>query len=167
MEKKKILFVCLGNICRSPAAEGVMSSLIKKEGLEDSILVDSAGTLGYHIGEEADARMKEHAEKRGYELTSISRKFNPQKDFDEFDYIVTMDNSNYKDIYRLDTDHKHKDKIFKMAKFINRHNVNEVPDPYYEGPEGFEFVLDIIENGCEELLTKVKNEIRQPNKIKN
>ena len=167
MEKTKILFVCLGNICRSPAAEGVMSSLIEKEGMSEFISVDSAGTLGYHIGEGADPRMKVHAEKRGYDLTSISRKFIPKKDFYEFDYIITMDSSNYKDIKKLDSGNKHKDKVFKMAQFIKKHNAAEVPDPYYEGPEGFEYVLDLIEDGCNEILHKVKDEIKQSTKIKN
>jgi len=167
MEKIKILFICLGNICRSPAAEGVMASLIEKEGLSELISVDSAGTLGYHQGESADPRMKVHAEKRGYNLTSISRKFIPQKDFDEFDYIITMDNSNFKDIKKLDSGNKHKDKVFKMAQFIKNYKVSEVPDPYYEGPEGFEYVLDLIEDGCNEILHKVKDEIKQSTKIKN
>jgi len=144
-----------------------MSALIEKEGLSESIRVDSAGTLGYHIGENADPRMKAHAEKRGYNLTSISRKFNPQKDFDEFDYIVTMDNSNYKEIKKNASNNEQKDKIFKMARFIKNHKVDEVPDPYYEGPEGFEYVLDIIEDGCKELLSKVKDEIKQSDKITN
>ena len=165
MKEIKILFVCLGNICRSPAAEGVMSSFIKDEGLDELIAVDSAGTLDYHIGEGADPRMKVHSKKRGYDLTSISRQFDPQKDFDEFDYIVTMDNSNYRSIKKLDTGKIHEDKIFKMAKFIENYKVNEVPDPYYEGPEGFEYVLNLIEDGCRHLLNKVKNEIKQSNKI--
>ena len=160
MKEIKILFVCLGNICRSPAAEGVMSSLISNDGLREFISVDSAGTLSYHQGEAADPRMKAHAEQRGYDLTSISRKFNPKKDFDEFDYIVTMDNSNYREIKKLAVDSEQKNKIFKMANFIKNHKVDEVPDPYYEGPEGFEYVLDIIEDGCKEILKKVKNEIR-------
>jgi low molecular weight protein-tyrosine phosphatase len=167
MKEKKILFVCLGNICRSPAAEGVMSSFIKSEGLDELIFVDSAGTLSYHQGESADPRMKAHAEKRGYDLTSISRKFNPQKDFNEFDYIVTMDNSNFKEIKKLAANSEQKSKIFKMAHFIKNHKVDEVPDPYYEGPEGFEYVLDIIEDGCKELLEKVKDEIKQSDKIRN
>jgi len=92
MTKKKILFVCLGNICRSPAAEGIMKKLVEEKDLHNLIEVDSAGTMGYHTGEGADPRMKRHAKNRGYDLTSIARRFDPKKDFLDFDYIVTMDN---------------------------------------------------------------------------
>ncbi|MBZ0200822.1 MAG: low molecular weight phosphotyrosine protein phosphatase, partial [Ignavibacteriaceae bacterium] len=92
---KKILFVCMGNICRSPAAEGVFKALVKQNGLEDFFEVDSAGTIGYHAGEQPDVRMKKHALKRGYNLIHAARKFNPLRDFDYFDYIITMDDENF------------------------------------------------------------------------
>ena len=98
MEKKKILFVCLGNICRSPSAEAVFNGVIKKNGLADQFEVDSAGTSGWHAGEPADRRMQSHAVKRGFNLTSISRKFNPQYDFDHFDMIIGMDDSNIENL---------------------------------------------------------------------
>ena len=164
MINKNILFVCLGNICRSPAAEGVMKSLVEKENLARTILVDSAGTINYHEGERADARMRRHAARRGYDLTSISRMFNPEKDFDKFDYIVTMDDNNYRDISALDKSKKYAGKIFKMASFANGMNVKEVPDPYYEGDEGFEHVLDILEQATQGLLNKVKDDIKQQHK---
>jgi protein-tyrosine phosphatase len=90
----KVIFVCLGNICRSPSGEAVMNALIKKEGLENKIICDSAGTIAYHAGEKADPRMRKHASKRGYDLTSIARKFT-FNDFEEFDYIIAMDKSNF------------------------------------------------------------------------
>ncbi len=156
MEKKSILFVCLGNICRSPAAEGIMKKLIEVEKLDLELEVDSAGTMGYHTGEGADPRMKRHAKKRGYNLTSLARKFDPEKDFDHFDYIVTMDNQNYSDIKGLDIKKKFNHKIFKMADFCKNNNITEVPDPYYEGDEGFSHVIDILEEGCSNLLIKIK-----------
>ncbi|HUX93999.1 MAG TPA: low molecular weight protein-tyrosine-phosphatase [Ignavibacteriaceae bacterium] len=160
MTKKKILFVCLGNICRSPAAEGIMHGFIKSEGLENQIEVDSAGTMGYHTGEKADPRMRKHASQRGYDLTSLARRFNPEKDFRNFDYIVTMDNQNYEDVISMDRKNEYSSKILKMAQFCKTHKVNEVPDPYYSGSEGFENVLDILEDGCNNLLTKIKDELK-------
>ncbi len=167
MSKKKILFVCLGNICRSPAAEGVMKSLIAKGGLENFIEVDSAGTIGYHEGEGADPRMKKYAAKRGYDLTSISRKFERNIDFEEFDYIVVMDDDNYDEIKRQDFRNLYSDKLYKIASFSSHSTVSEVPDPYYLGQDGFENVLDILEDACNNLLRKVKDDIKSENKINN
>ncbi len=157
MDNKKILFVCLGNICRSPAAEGIMKSLVNKNGLNKSITVDSAGTIGYHTGDTPDPRMISHAAKRGYQLNHKARKFDPLKDFDKFDYIITMDDSNFSDINALDKGSKHKQKIYKMVNFAKNYDVDEVPDPYYLGPEGFENVLDVLEDGCNGLLEHVTN----------
>lgn len=156
---KKILFVCMGNICRSPAAEGIMNKLIKAEGLENKIEIDSAGTLGFHHGEPADPRMSLHAAKRGYNLTSLSRKFDPEKDFNHFDYIVTMDDENYADIISLDKKGRYKHKVYKMADFFDMDGYDEVPDPYYGSYEGFELVLDLLEEGNKNLLEKIKKEI--------
>lgn len=159
--KKRILFICLGNICRSPSAEAVMNFIIKKNNLHHLIEVDSAGTIAYHSGECADERMMKHAAKRGYELTSISRNFNPEADFEKFDYIVTMDEENYEDILHLDRENKYRNKIFRMADFCRVMDVNEVPDPYYGGSAGFELVLDILEDASEGLLEKVLNDIKR------
>lgn len=165
--KKKILFVCMGNICRSPAAEGIAKKIISDKSLNGSIEIDSAGTLDYHTGELPDQRMRNHASKRGYILDSTARQFNPKKDFDYFDYIVTMDDSNYFEIKSLDKKGIYISKIFKMVSFGNDKNVKEVPDPYYSGSEGFENVLDILEDSVEGLINKVEDDIRRENKSKN
>ena len=157
----------MGNICRSPAAEGVAKTLVEKRGLNGSIEIDSAGTLDYHEGEKPDARMIKHASKRGYILDSRARQFNPKKDFVYFDYIVTMDDNNYSEIISLDRKNEFRNKVFKMVSFGKNVNVNEVPDPYYSGSQGFENVLDILEDSVEGLLNKVEDDIRRENKSKN
>ncbi len=154
----KILFVCMGNICRSPSGEAVMNKLVKRAGLENEIECDSAGTIAYHEGEPADARMKRHAISRGYRLTSISRKFK-EIDFENFDYIIAMDESNYNDLHSFDYSKKYENKIFMMTDFTKNGNYREVPDPYYSGPEGFELVLDILEDACAGLLEEIKTKI--------
>ena len=164
MMNKKILFVCMGNICRSPAAEGIMNTLIKKNNLEKFIQVDSAGTIAYHTDEGADPRMKKQAAKRGYDLTSVARKFDPENDFESFDYIVTMDDENYFNVLELDPDGKYIDKIHKMAEFSSYVDVSEVPDPYFGGSKGFEIVLDILEDSCTNLLKKIKEDAESENK---
>ena len=154
MEKKKILFVCLGNICRSPAAEGVFRQLVKERGLEYAFEIDSAGTAGYHAGEPADRRMQQHARRRGYNLTSISRKFNPAVDFDKFNLVVAMDNENVSNLKRMARSPEDVVKISKMTDFSKTRNYTEIPDPYYGGDDGFELVLDLLEDSCNGLLEK-------------
>lgn len=149
---KKILFVCLGNICRSPAADGYMSYLVKKKGLSDSFFIDSAGTSAHHEGEQADKRMRKHAHKRGYELESLSRPFLGETDFKEFDLILAMDRVNLKDILAQDSTGEYKEKVKLFCEFCNGRNEEEVPDPYWGGDDGFELVLDIVENGVEGIL---------------
>jgi len=165
--KKRILFVCMGNICRSPAAEGIAKKLIERKGLDGTIEIDSAGTLDYHTGELPDSRMIKHASKRGYQLDSKARQFNPEKDFEYFDYIVTMDDDNYNEITSLDRNNIYKNKVFKMVSFRTKLKVDEVPDPYYSGSDGFEYVLDILEDSIEGLLKKVEDDIRRENKSEN
>ena len=164
---KKILFVCMGNICRSPAAEGIAKKLAEKRGLDGTIEIDSAGTLDYHTGESPDERMIRHASKRGYRLDSQARQFNSKKDFEYFDYIVTMDDDNFSEITSLDKNNKYSDKVFKMVSFGSKLKVDEVPDPYYTGRDGFEYVLDILEDSIEGLLKKVEDDIRREDKSKN
>jgi protein-tyrosine phosphatase len=151
----RIIFVCLGNICRSPAAEGVMQNKIDAAGLQDRIKLDSAGTIAYHAGDRADSRMRSTAKRRGYNLTSISRCLT-QEDLGTFDYIVTMDDSNYDDTASLIERHGQTGELVKFTDFCRHHTVCEVPDPYYGGDDGFERVLDILEDGCDGLLDKVR-----------
>lgn len=152
-----ILFVCLGNICRSPSAEGVMQKIVENEGLEGEIFVDSAGTIAVHAGENADSRMKYHASRRSYELTSISRQFNVNTDFDKFTYIIAMDDNNYRDLMKLTRNESDKKKVIRMTSFCTECDVTEVPDPYYGGSDGFELVLDILEDACRGLLSSIRN----------
>ncbi len=153
---KNVLFVCLGNVCRSPGAEAVFNALIKKEGLSDLIRCDSAGIADYHEGEPADQRMQCHAIRRGYRLTSIARKFRPETDFDEFDYIVGMDDDNITDLQNLASSTQDLNKIYKITDFSTEEGHDSVPDPYYGGAGDFELVLDILEDACEGLLNEVK-----------
>ena len=147
----KILFVCLGNICRSPAAEGVFSHLVEKEGVGDQFKIDSCGIIGFHEGERADIRMRDHALKRGIELTSISRQFK-SKDFKNFDLIIAMDGRNFKDLRELDSKGFYSEKIKMFCEYCSEREEQEVPDPYYGGADGFEQVLDIVEDASRGLL---------------
>ena len=158
----KVLFVCMGNICRSPAAEGIFRKLVNDAKLDDKISIDSAGTLDYHTGELPDIRMRKHASQRGYNLDSRARQFNPKKDFEVFDYIIVMDDDNYSDIIRLDTKKLYGNKIIKMTNFCSDKNVKEVPDPYNGGNAGFEKVLDILEDSTKHLLEKIRADIERP-----
>lgn len=161
MENKyRILFVCLGNICRSPAAEGIMRRLVGQEGISDRIEVDSAGTYGGHRGQLPDPRMRSAAARRGLSLTHRSRPIR-EEDFEQFDRIVVMDDMNYEDVHRLAPSRKAAERIFRMTEFCRRHpDRTYVPDPYYEGHEGFELVLDLLEDACEGLLEEMKKEGR-------
>lgn len=155
--KTKILFVCLGNICRSPAAEGIMQGIIEREGLSPQIEIDSAGTYGGHAGELPDARMRNAAAKRGYQLTHRSRRLT-EADFETFDLIVVMDDMNYETVHRLAPSREDAQKIFRMTEFCRHHpDWTHIPDPYYEGHEGFELVLNLLEDGCEGILEQLKN----------
>ena len=154
----RVLFVCLGNICRSPAAEGVFYHLLRKEQLEQDIYCDSAGTSAYHVGQRADARMREVAEKRGYKLLSMARQVEPD-DFEEFDYIIAMDRSNYDDLMELCPAKQFQNRIHQFISFTSSQEPG-VPDPYYLEQEGFSYVLDLIEEGCAAIIEKVKTQIR-------
>ncbi|MDR1717282.1 MAG: low molecular weight protein-tyrosine-phosphatase [Dysgonomonas sp.] len=155
MKEYKILFVCLGNICRSPAAEGILKRMVREQRLEDKISVDSAGTSGYHDGDLPDHRMRQHGARRGYKFDSLSRRFT-SRDFDRFDVILAMDDSNYHNIMRLAPDLESEKKVYRMVDFSNRFGHDHIPDPYYSGADGFELVLDLLEDACEGLLDKLK-----------
>lgn len=157
--KTSILFVCLGNICRSPAADGIMHALVERAGLEDEFEIDSAGTYAGHRGELPDPRMRAAALPRGYRLTHRSRPVQ-EEDFERFDYILAMDDSNYENLHRLAPSREAARRIYRMVEFT-RHRFSDwhyVPDPYYEGHEGFELVLDLLEEGCRRLLEEVLQE---------
>jgi len=132
-----------------------MKNLIVDKDLSDHIEVDSAGTIAYHTGESADSRMISAANKRGYNVDSIARQFNEKQDFKHFDYIVAMDNDNYRDIIDLDDRQEYRNKIFKMVDFLEDLTSDKIPDPYYSGNDGFELVLDLLEDSTKGLLKKV------------
>ncbi len=158
MDKYKILFVCLGNICRSPAAHGVMQRLLEDEGLDAAVEVDSAGTYGGHQGQLPDHRMRRHASRRGYNLDHRSRPVT-QSDFTAFDMIVAMDEANARDLkWMARTDIT--PKLVMMGDYLNPSTPHTyVPDPYYGGPEDFELALDLVEEACANLLTEIKNKL--------
>jgi len=150
---KKILFVCLGNICRSPAAEGVFKQKIKDRDLEKLFLVDSAGTGGWHVGNLADPRMRETALSRGIELTSRSRKIE-ESDLYKFDHILVMDNDNFDAVKSLIKDHKNpvNSKIKLILSYSKSSQLDEVPDPYYGGQNGFDKVIDLLDDAIDGLI---------------
>ena len=154
-KKYSILLVCLGNICRSPAAQAVMQRLVDERGLADRFYIDSAGIGGWHIGDLPDKRMRVHARPRGYELTHRARKVQ-MSDFDDFDLIVGMDASNVSDLCHMAATIEQERKVVMMGDYIRQFpNYDHVPDPYYEGSEGFELVLDLLEDACECLLNRI------------
>ena len=156
MNKKSVLFVCLGNICRSPAAEAIFIDLIKKKGLNDNFFVDSAGTGSWHIGKKADIRMRIAAQKRGVEILSIARQINA-KDFEKFNYIIAMDDSNFENISYLKSNKSLSNfsSINKIQNFRSVFEEAEVPDPYFGGDEGFDNVLDILEDSVSGFLDTI------------
>ncbi len=156
-----VLFVCLGNICRSPSGEAVFRKMVEQAGLAGNFRIDSAGIIGWHAGQGADKRMKKHAARRGYDLTSISRAVTPD-DLASFDYIIAMDDQNLADLHSLDGNGVFRSKIFKMTDFCRHCTHTVVPDPYYGGPRGFEEVLDILEDACAGLLEHIKKDHELP-----
>ena len=153
-QRYRILFVCLGNICRSAAAEGVMNHLLHKCGLEERFEVDSAGILSYHQGELPDSRMRAHAARRGYSLVHRSRPVCTD-DFYNFDLIIGMDDQNIDDLHDRAPSPEECRKIHRMTEYCTRSCADHVPDPYYGGAEGFEYVLDVLEDACAGLLTSL------------
>ena len=153
-EKIKVLFVCLGNICRSPAAEAVMLREVKERGVAGRWEIDSAGTGNYHIGDLADPRMREHASRRGLKLLHRARQVSVS-DFNDFDLIIGMDNSNLRNLRALSPTVETDRKIVAMSEFFPDAPYDYVPDPYYEGAEGFELVLDLLQTGCRNLVSRL------------
>lgn len=159
MTTTRILFVCLGNICRSPAAEGVFVHLLAQQGLSDRFVVDSAGTGGWHVGHPADARMRAAAAHRGIDLTSRARQID-LADLHSFDHILTMDAANLAAVQALGREAGNpadQARIAALTAYCRRHSgAHEVPDPYYGGPQGFEQVLDLLEDACTGLLEELR-----------
>jgi len=147
MDKTAVLFVCLGNICRSPAAEAIFQNLIEDKGIGNQFIVDSAGTGSWHVGKKADSRMRFAAKQRNINITSNARQIR-EDDFRTFNYILVMDNSNFKNVINLKNRIKGSEvaKILKMQDFSSNFNEKEVPDPYFGGDAGFDYVLDILED---------------------
>ena len=156
MKKQSVLFVCLGNICRSPAAEAIFFDLAKKKGLNDNFIVDSAGTGSWHIGKNADNRMRIAAKKRGVEILSKARQINA-KDFEKFNYIIAMDDSNFENISHIKYKKSLSDfsSIIKIQNFKSVFEETEVPDPYFGGDGGFNNVLDILEDSVSGFLESI------------
>jgi protein-tyrosine phosphatase len=153
----KVLFVCLGNICRSPTAEGVFRHVIEKEGLADRVQIDSAGTGEWHIGSPPDSRACKAAAKRGYDLTSLRGRQVSRKDFETFDYVLAMDDENVRALKRLaPREHAHKVRLF--TDFGSR-GAPGIPDPYGGGRHGFELVLDLVEDAAQGLLRHMRSEL--------
>ena len=147
MDKISVLFVCLGNICRSPAAEAIFHNLINEKGIGNQFIVDSAGTGNWHVGKKADSRMRFAAKQRNIHITSNARQIR-EDDFCQFNFILVMDNSNFNNVLNFKNRVKGSDyaKILKIQDFASIYTEREVPDPYFGGDAGFDNVLDILED---------------------
>ena len=157
MEHKKVrvLFVCMGNICRSPLAHGFFEQLVAQAGLSARIEVDSAGTHSYHIGEPPDERARQSALRRGFDIGHQRARRAQASDFEQFDYVLAMDEENYRHLERLsDVTYRHKLKL--LLEFAPQLNEREVPDPYYGGASGFERVIDLVEEAARGLLADIR-----------
>jgi protein-tyrosine phosphatase len=149
----RVLFVCMGNICRSPLAQGVFEALLRREGLEDEVFADSAGTGAWHVGSPPDERAQRSARARGLDLSSQrARKVSPE-DCENFDYVLTMDEDNYRVVAALCRGNA---VVRPFLDFATDSPAREVPDPYYGGPDGFEHVLDLVEEASEGLLEDIR-----------
>lgn len=151
----KVLFVCLGNICRSPTAHGVFESVLKREKLNDRVMVDSAGTAAWHIGKAPDNRSQLAAKNRDYDLSYLSARQVEASDFESFDYILAMDKANLENLMEQSPPSNQK-KIGLFLDYAKHYTATEVPDPYYGGAKGFDTVLDLVEDACEGLLEDIK-----------
>lgn len=154
-QKVSVIFVCLGNICRSPTAHAVFRDLVRQEGLEADILIDSAGTAAWHSGKPADTRSIGVAENRGIEMMDLRARKVDLGDLIQFDYVLAMDDSNYSDLMDMALP-EHKDKIQMFLDFANEYDEREVPDPYYGGPDGFNHVFDMVTSASKGLLDEIK-----------
>jgi protein-tyrosine phosphatase len=156
MKKVSVLFVCLGNICRSPTAEGVFRHLLREEGLDEQVLTDSAGTHAYHVGEQPDRRAQATARSRGIDLSDLRARKALADDFEKFDYVLAMDNENYHNLSSI-CPPQHAEKLKMFLEFAPHLNRSDVPDPYYGGPQGFDQVFDMVEQASRGLLEDIRN----------
>lgn len=156
----RILFLCMGNICRSPAAHCVFQEMVNQANLADHFFIDSAGTIGFHQGNEPDGRMQDAMRKRKIPIIGRSRQIN-KSDLEDFDLILAMDNSNLMDAQSLDTKRQWHDKIKCFAEYCANPTIMEIPDPYYGYDDGFEIVLDLIEEGCQQLLLDCQKQLNR------
>jgi low molecular weight protein-tyrosine phosphatase len=155
----KVLFVCLGNICRSPTAEAVFRAIAAREARDLAVDTDSAGTAGYHIGAPPDTRSQQAARRRGYEMSALRARVVAPEDFERFDLILAMDRQNLA-VLRRRAPHEHQNRIRLFLEFAPELGASEVPDPYYGGPNGFEEVLDLIEGAARALLAHLRRQVR-------
>ncbi|TJZ72891.1 low molecular weight protein-tyrosine-phosphatase [Chitiniphilus eburneus] len=158
MNKFSVLFVCTGNICRSPTADGILRHMVKAAGLENCVEVDSAGTHDYHVGEAPDRRAQSHAAKRGYDLCSLRAREVVEADFARFDLVLAMDEGHLA-LLRRRCPEPYRERVKLFLDFATRFHEREVPDPYYGGPQGFEHVLDLVEDGCRGLMAHIRGQL--------
>ena len=155
-----VLFICLGNICRSAAADAVMHSLVDKAGLGHRILIDSAGIGGWHAGQLPDSRIRRHGALRGYAVDHRARQFQGATDMERFDFVLVMDRENFQDTVEQCETEEQRQKVLYLTRFLRHHPGRPViPDPYYGGDAGFEDVLDLLEDACEGLLDFLKGKM--------
>ncbi|WP_432720177.1 low molecular weight phosphotyrosine protein phosphatase [Jeongeupia wiesaeckerbachi] len=153
-----VLMVCTGNICRSPTADGVLRKMVAEAGLDGVVIVDSAGTQSYHVGEAPDHRAQAHAKRRGYDLSPLRARQVAVADYTGFDLILAMDASHLRQLERQ-APSQHQSKLKLFLEFATGTREREVPDPYYGGDDGFEHVLDLVEDGCAGVLAHVRDEL--------
>lgn len=156
MGKVNVLFVCMGNICRSPTAHGVFRHLVEREGLSAHIHIDSAGTHAYHVGEGPDRRAQETARRRGIDLSDLRARQAQSVDFERFDYVLAMDRDNYQMLARI-CPPALRDRLHLFLDFAPELSIREVPDPYYGGSRGFEQVFDMVEAAAQGLLREIRD----------
>ncbi len=158
MKTYRVLFVCMGNICRSPAGEAVLRKLAEEEGLDDRLDIDSAGTIGFHTGSPPDARMQDAAANRGIRTGGHARQVR-QEDLDTFHRVLAMDHDNLRDLLALAQTQDQRDTIRPFCDYCQKHDNRDVPDPYYGGAHGFEIVLDLLEDGCRQILDEARDAV--------
>jgi protein-tyrosine phosphatase len=160
--KFRVLMICMGNICRSPTAEGVLRHKLRERGLDALVEVDSAGTHSWHEGAPPDERSQAHALRRGYDLAALRARRVVEADFERFDLVLVMDDDNLDHIQAICPD-SHRERLGRLMNYARRHRTDVVPDPYAGGPAGFERVLDFIEDACDGLVERLAAELRRAN----